>query len=155
VPVRPASEVDLAQVVALSAEVRSRLALFDPHFWRPHAAADETQLAWFSYLLQDPGHVVLVADEESGAGLGGFIIGRLMDAPPVYDPGGRACMVDDFAWRSSGAAEELLAAAKAWAVEQHAVTLVVVTAVADRVRRDVLHDAGLHATSEWWSTELR
>ena len=153
-PIRPASHGDLDQVVAMSAEVRSRLAVLDPHFWRPHADADATQLAWFSYLLQDAGHIVLVAEDESRPGLGGFIIGRLMDAPPVYDPGGRTCLVDDFAWRTPSAAEELLTAAKAWAIKEGAVTLVVVTAAADGDRRDVLQEAGLHATSEWWTTPL-
>ncbi len=141
--------------MALSAEVRSELAVFDPHFWHPHVTADETQLAWFSHLLRDPGHVVLVADHGDGNELDGFVIGRIVDAPPVYDPGGRSCMVDDFAWRSPGAAQELLAAATAWAIEQDAVTLVVVTAAADKGRRDVLQQAGLHTTSEWWTTSLR
>lgn len=153
--VRTASENDLDHIVALSAEVRARLAIFDPHFWRPHDAANETQLAWFAYLLKDPGHVVLVAELDREGELHGFVIGRLMDAPPVYDPGGQSVMVDDFAWRSPAVSKELLAAVRAWAVAQGAVTLVVVTAAADQDRKEVLAEADLHATSEWWSTALR
>ncbi len=47
---------------------------------------------------------------EEGQAIDGFIIGTLVEAPPVYDPGGLTCIVDDFMvarpedWPTTGAA---------------------------------------------------
>jgi len=84
----------------------------------------------------------------------GFIIARLVPSPPVYDPGGTTCLVDDFTvadvqvWPEVGPL--LLDRARAWAADHGAAQLVVVTAGRDDAKRAVLDVAGLTAASEWW-----
>src|SRR5829696_4964011 len=53
-----------------------------------------TANAYFTSILDDDKTLVLTAPHDD-AGLHGFAIGRLVPAPPVYDPGGVSCVVDD------------------------------------------------------------
>ena len=41
-------------------------------------------------------------EAESGAIVRGFVIARIMNAPPVYDPGGKTALVDDFCVEKKG-----------------------------------------------------
>ena len=65
----------------------------------------------------------------------GFLIAALLPAPPVYDPGGLTCQIDDFTvgyeekWATTGPA--LLRAGLAEAARRGAVQAVVVTAHLD------------------------
>ena len=67
---------------------------------------------------------------ESAGSIDGFVIAALMDAPPVYDPGGLTCLIDDFVvadgrdWQTIGLA--LLAEANRQARERGAAQTVVV-----------------------------
>ena len=88
----------------------------------------------------------------------GFIIGSLVPAPPVYDPGGLTCSVDDFvvaekAWRSVG--EKLLGAVAAEARARGAAQMVVVSAQLDTKKRDMLSSLAYTVASEWWVKPLK
>ena len=90
-------------------------------------------------------------------GLTGFLIASLNPAPPVYDPGGLSCVIDDFAVASADdwlttAAFGLLRAALAEAGQRRAVQAVVVTAHLDEPKRQALGACGLQVASEWWVT---
>ena len=148
--VRLATSDDLDAMVARSNTVRRRQAELEPVFWRPAGEADSSQRAWFALLLDDPSHRVLVSTG-GGPDLAGFVIARAMEAPPVYDPGGRTCLVDDLAWMEPEVADGLLAAVRSWAAEMGCVQLVVVTPAGDPERRALLERTGLHPTSEWWT----
>lgn len=74
-----------------------------------------------------------------------------MDAPPVYDAGGRTCMIDDFVWPTITVANALVAGVRQWAVTRDCAQMVVVTPAADAQRRDLLNQLGLHPTTEWWT----
>ena len=148
--IRPATTDDLDAMVALSSRARRRLEEHEPVFWRRHEDADTNQRAWLGFLLDDPNHHLVVSGPEPGP-INGFGVARAMDAPPVYDPGGRTCLVDDLVWADRTTADGLLAAIRAWAAEQGCTQLVVVTPAADRDRRALLGDQGLHPTSEWWT----
>lgn len=84
----------------------------------------------------------------------GFVIARLVPSPPVYEPGGTTCLVDDFTvadvqmWPEVGPL--LLDRARASAADHGAAQLVVVTAGRDDAKRAVLHAGDLTAASEWW-----
>ena len=80
----------------------------------------------------------------------GFLIAQVTDSPPVYDPGGRTCMVDDFVAEPGVAFDDLLAEARSWAREQGAVQMVAVVAAADEHKRTALADNDLTVASEWW-----
>lgn len=143
---------DLEQVLDIAAERRMDYAEYQPQFWRPAPDAVHRQREYVETLLEDDQALVVVARD--GAGLRGFAIGRLVPAPPVYDPGGASCVVDDFAVASPGEWSTLgpllLHALRSWGIGRGAVQLVVVTAHSDQTKRAVLSGDGLTIASEWW-----
>ncbi|MEM8922748.1 MAG: hypothetical protein AAGD35_04530 [Actinomycetota bacterium] len=174
--VRPARQGDLDAMVALSSGDRARRQLLEPTFWRVHADADERQRAWFELLLHDDAHRLLVSVDGAGgnaqpepapaaeqpvgaeqatATVDGFVIARAVDAPPVYDPGGRTCLVDDLVVPTLAVAERLMSAVRRWGDDNGCTQLVVVTAAADAERRHLLGQSGLHPTSEWWTGPIQ
>jgi hypothetical protein len=83
----------------------------------------------------------------------GFLTGQLVPPPPVYDPGGLTCVVDDFAlerqndWPTVG--YELLAELRKRARDRGAVQIVVVSAPEDEEKGRMLDEAGMTVVSEW------
>ena len=165
--VRDAGEADLEPMLDLAEARRRQYAGLHGRFHRPAAGARDVQRGFFRNLLRAPDCLVLVAELEGGGrgdggggggGLAGFVIGRLAPPPPVYDPGGAACMVDDFAvadpalWASAG--RELLAAVEERARERGAVQVVVVCAPEDEPKRALLAGARLDVVTEWWRRDL-
>ncbi len=86
------------------------------------------------------------------------MIATVAPAPPVYDPGGLTCTVDDFTvadprdWPTLGV--DLLRAVGRAALERGAAQIVVVTARLDEAKRAVLAGSGLSVASEWWVRPL-
>jgi hypothetical protein len=80
----------------------------------------------------------------------------LTPAPPVYDPGGLTCQIDDFVvvtaarWPTTGV--RLLRAGLAEAARRGAIQAVVVTGHLDQPKRQALQACGLEIASEWWVT---
>ena len=103
------------------------------------------QREYFATLLTDPDALVVVGCR--GGVVEGFAIARLMPPPPVYDPGGLACVLDDFTVREAGQwfdlGKFLLEAARDWAAARGAAQVVVVTAHLDKPKRAALEAAGL------------
>lgn len=83
---------------------------------------------------------------EADTVLCGFIIGALMNPPPVFDPGGLTCLVDDFVisdvtdWQTIGRA--LLRAVADAAKERGAVQIVAVCGRHDEPKRAMLASCG-------------
>ena len=61
---------------------------------RPAAAAPDKHHTYLGSLVASDEIITLVS-EEAGQ-LSGFLIAALDPAPPVYDPGGLTCQIDDF-----------------------------------------------------------
>jgi hypothetical protein len=78
------------------------------------------------------------------------VIARLEPAPPVYDPGGPACTIDDFGADNVTTARELLVGVRRWATKRGATQLVMIAAHGDATTRALLKDEGLTLASEWW-----
>lgn len=156
--VERAGPADLEQLLGIAAARRTAYGGYQPTFWRPARDAVERQRAYFTSILDDEEVLVLTAREDGadvrGAVVRGFAIGRLVPAPPVYDPGGVTCVVDDFAvadpqeWATVG--HLLLGAVREWATSCGAAQLVVVTAHLDEPKRAALDSSGLTLASEWW-----
>ena len=133
---------------------REQYAQYQPLFWRPAAAAADKHRAHLERLVASD-QVITLVSEEAGQ-LTGFLIATLNPAPPVYDPGGLSCVIDDFAvtpaarWPTTGV--QLLRAALAEAGQRGAVQAVVVTAHLDEPKRQALRACGLEVASEWWVT---
>jgi len=149
--IRTAIEADLPRMVAIAETKHIEYEEYSPIFWRKASDSVPKQEVYFQHLLTRTDVIALVA--EAGDTLSGFIIGAITTAPPVYNPGGSVCIVDDFAvanpedWDSVGAA--LLAAVEREAKARGAVLSVVVCAQRDQAKRELLQKAGLTVASEW------
>jgi hypothetical protein len=143
---------DLRQIVELAAIRRKQYATYQPEFWHPAIDAEDRQRDHFAALLDDDGTLVVVARD--GSTVHGFAVARLTGAPPVYNPGGLTCAVDDFAvadaaeWPAVGPV--LLDAVRSWGATRGAAQLVVVVAHLDEAKRAMLEAADLSLASEWW-----
>jgi GNAT superfamily N-acetyltransferase len=151
--IKRANLEDLDRLLGIASAHRTSYAEYQPRFWRPAPDAVDRQRAYFTSILDDDKTLVLTATEDD-AGLHGFAIGRLVPAPPVYDPGGVSCLVDDFAvadpeeWLTIGPL--LLDALRSWAASRDAAQMIVVTAHLDEPKRAALQSRGLTIASEWW-----
>jgi hypothetical protein len=150
--VKRANLEDLDLLLAIASVSRTAYVEYQPRFWRPAPDAEDRQRAYFTAMLDDDRALVLTATED--ADLRGFAIGRLVSAPPVYDPGGVSCVVDDFAvadpdeWSTIGSV--LFDALRSWAASRDAAQMIVVTARLDEPKRAALQSRGLTLASEWW-----
>jgi GNAT superfamily N-acetyltransferase len=147
-----AATAHLAGMVHLAERRRAAYEPHQPVFWRKAKDSAERQKAWFERQIEDPAVIAIVALRERLAV--GLIVGRVVDAPPVYDPGGRTCMVDDFTvsepglWPSVGGA--LLDELKRRAGMRGVVQTVVVAGHHDRPKQSLLDKAGFKMASTWW-----
>lgn len=139
------------------ADDRRRLyATYQPVFWRPAADAVARHRPHLRALVDDDAVISLVATIDQA--VAGFSIGRLVPAPPVYNPGGVSCFVDDCAvadpadWLTAGV--DLLRAVCRVARHRGAAQIVVVTGQLDEAKRAALAAAGLSVASEWWVAAL-
>jgi hypothetical protein len=155
--IRGVSQDDVAAMVDLS-ERQRRIdeARYGLRFYRKAADSREKQTPFFAELLTREQVIALVHEQEGV--IDGFIIGMLVEAPPVYDPGGRTCLVDDFvvlppeAWGEVG--PELLREVNQRARELGAVQTVAVCRRLDEAKRAALTGQGLTLVSEWYVSGL-
>lgn len=141
-------------MVLLSKAKRLSYETAQPQFWRyAGEEGDNTQRQWFTELLKDKNHVMFTAESDTKEILG-FIIGKLMPAPEVYNPGGLTVMIDDFCvksenlWQSVGA--KLIKDIKAAAKIKGATQIVVVCGAHDHPKRKFLSEQNLSIASEWF-----
>lgn len=147
---------DLEQLLEIAAARRQDYADYQPQFWRPATDAVARQRDFFASLIDNDDTILVVARE--GSSVRGFAIARTTAAPPVYDPGGLTCAVDDFAvadpsdWPTVGPL--LLDAVRFWGSDHGATQLVVVVAHQDQPKRELLRTAQLDIASEWWVASI-
>lgn len=152
--VRTSQLTDISAMAALSKAKRLAYEKAQPHFWRyAGEEGDNTQIQWFTELLEDENHVMFTAESDTKEILG-FIIGKLISAPEVYNPGGLTLMIDDFCvtsenlWQSVG--HELIEETKAIAKVKGATQIVVVCGAHDYSKRKFLSEQNLQVASEWF-----
>ena len=154
--VRKAQPADIPQMLDLAEQRRARYESFQPRFWRRARDARARQAPHLRGLLASDDCIAFVYERQ--AALAGFIIGRLVNPPPVYDPGGPVCDVDEFItaqlseWDTVGAA--LLRHVEEEARRRGAVLCLVVSGHRDQPKRSMLQADGLSLASEWWVREL-
>jgi GNAT superfamily N-acetyltransferase len=149
--IRKAGTADVARMVELSEEKRLQYQAYQPRFWRKAPDSQEKQLPHFERVLAADRVIALVHERDGG--IDGFVIATLLDAPPVYDPGGLTCLIDDFiaadeAWDTIGAA--LLEAVDREAKSRGAVQVVVVCGHCDQPKRRMLSTEAFTIASEWY-----
>ena len=147
-----ATKADITSMVNLSYQKRRAYEKAQSQFWRYAEGAEEVQQKWFEELLGHDDHIILVAKSEVETI--GFIIGRLVKAPEVYDPGGLTLMIDDFCvkldedWQSVGLA--LMNAIKPIAKEKDASQFYVVSGAHDNAKCEFLEKFGLSNAAKWY-----
>jgi hypothetical protein len=148
--IRRATDADLEAMLDLSEARRSRYAAYHPRFHKPAPHARDAQRPFFSKLISAENFLVLV--HQTDRRIDGFLTGQLVPPPPVYDPGGLTCVVDDFAlerqndWPTVG--YELLAELRKRARDRGAAQIVVVSAPEDEEKGRMLDEAGMTVVSE-------
>ncbi len=142
---------DIKEMVDLSYIKRKNAEESQPQFWKIASGAEEIQAKWFEELLARNDHILLCS-EENGK-VQGFIIGRLLKAPEVYDPGGLTLMIDDFCVAGNKwdeIASGLISQVKILAKEKGARQILVVSGAWDNTKRDFLKNIRLTIASEWF-----
>ncbi len=156
--IRTATVADVPQIAALAAQRRRDYARHQPVFWHPASDGLARHLPYLEHQIASSD--VLAFVHQSGEQMDGFIIGRVGPAPPVYDPGGPVCVVDDFVvadverWIEIGSA--LLRQVEAAAHRERGCALVIVVCGDhDRPKQELLHRDGARIASQWWVKTLR
>jgi predicted acetyltransferase/RimJ/RimL family protein N-acetyltransferase len=153
VVVRSAILSDISFYVALSHNKRRAYEKAQPQFWRyVGVQAEISQAKWFEKLLTQDDYIMLTA--ENNGKIVGFIIGKLISAPEVYNPGGLTLMIDDFCvedeadWNSTGCklVQEIKTLSKTKGTSQ----ILVVCGAHDEIKRHFLKNIGLSVASEWY-----
>ncbi len=166
---------DIDAMVLLSKAKRLTYEKAQPQFWRyAGEKGDNAQKEWFKELLEDINYLMFTATrhceqseaiQENNTGsprltprddeeILGFIIGKLVPAPEVYNPGGLTLMIDDFCvksenlWGSVG--EQLIEKIKSMAKTKGVSQILVVCGAHDKPKRDFLRDQNLSIASEWF-----
>jgi GNAT superfamily N-acetyltransferase len=157
--IRRAELKDVPVMVELSEQRRIRydkeLAPRYTYFRKAHDSR-EKQTPYLEGLLLRDDHLILVHERDGQ--LTGFIDGGLYSPPPVYDPGGRSCIVDDFVvatpedWETVGAS--LLEEVITWARQQGAVHIATVCTPIDPLKRRMLSSSGLGTILEFFCRNI-
>ena len=154
--IRTAENCDLEEILNLANAKRLEYEIYQPVFWRvaPDAIAQHSD--YLASQIADEKVITLVATSESK--VVGFVIGRLVPVPPVYNPGGLTCSIDDFVvneshlWETVGA--DLLHQVRKAALSRGAAQVVVVCGHLDEPKRKALENSSLTIASEWWVAPL-
>lgn len=151
--VRPAQSHDLVAMGQLSRLKRQAYEAQQPVFWRSAGPeGDRAQRTWWDTCLKNPRFAAWVAVSHDQGSMVGFVMAQLIEAPPVYNPGGYTVMVDDFCvaddadWDSVGGT--LCSTAMVWGRQHGAVQMVV--GAHDGCKRSMLAQQSLCVASEWW-----
>lgn len=150
--IRKAREADVPGMVELAERRRVEYERAQPLFWRKAADSAEKQTPYLTKQIAKDEVIALVHEREGV--LDGFAIGALIPAPPVYDPGGLTCIVDDFTvsdpglWATVGRA--ILQAVAEEGKRRGAVQVVAVCGRHDEPKRAMLAATGYSIASEWW-----
>ena len=151
----PTSQLsDTLAMVSLSKAKRLAYEKAQAVFWRyAGEEGDNAQRQWFTELLENKNYVMFTAESDTQE-ISGFIIGKLITAPEVYNPGGLTLMIDDFCvqsenlWQSVG--HELIEETKAAAKAKGATQILVVCGSHDNPKRKFLSEQNLSIASEWF-----
>ena len=151
-PIRPATEMDVPRIIALLQQRRETYQHYAPIFWRIAEGAAEKQEPFIRRLVGDA-DVLTIVHEGQGR-IDGVLIATVITAPPVYDPGGKVCMIDDYVvespelWREIGT--RLLEHCCDWARAQGCVLQVIVCGQKDIPKAAMLKGMGAEVASEWY-----
>lgn len=93
-PIRDAIVADVPRISALLQQRREAYQRYSPIFWNIADRAAEKQTPFIQRLIENDDILTIVY--ESDKHVNGVLIASTTTAPPVYDPGGKVCMIDDY-----------------------------------------------------------
>ncbi len=150
--IRKATLEDVPEIARLSALKRKQYEQYQPVFHKEAEGALDKQVLFLKDNISKD-HLIALVNEEAGKKINGFIIGALVNAPPVYNPGGKVCLVDDFMvedpslWTTMGVS--LLNRVIELGKEKGAVLVNVVCGPMDKSKREMLAKFGFDMATEW------
>ena len=153
----PTQISDIEAINKLSYQKRRSYEEAQPTFWKwAGEFGEQVQRDWFIGLQKSENHICLTAKISSGKVIG-FVIGKIISSPEVYDPGGLTLMVDDFcvlhnSWATVGNA--LLSEIKSIAKKRDVSQLVVVSGDHDTAKILFLKKSGLSIASNWFVGDI-
>lgn len=157
--IRIATLTDIPAMVELSEQFRNTLEQHQPKMWRKADGSRAAQTAYFENLLKENNsNIIALVHETPKQDITGFVIASLIRAPPVYNPGGLTCLIDDFCvslkvlWPSVG--KPLMEAVTNMARAHGAVQVVVICPRLDKAKRAILREDGMTVASEWYTRAL-
>ncbi len=144
-----ATNQDIPWMVNLSHQKRLEYSKVQPNFWKMSENSDSIQSQYFAEEIAKEEVIALCYQDQKG-----FIIGKLINPPEVYDAG-LTLMIDDFCvedsnlWQSTG--KELLKEIISLSKGKNAKQILVVCGDHDLQKRNLLDDMNLSITSNWYS----
>lgn len=151
--IREATKDDLDIIVTITQERRTKLAKAQPIFWNPSQQAAALTPVFFQFLIDTEEVLTIVHTNDETGMVNGFLFATEEPVPPVYDPGGKAFKIDDFAllndtlWETAG--QSLLAHAESWAKEQGGAVLILVAPTCEPIRHDQAQSVGYSVVTNW------
>lgn len=151
-PIRDATVADVPRISALLQQRREIYQSYSPIFWNIADGAAEKQMPFLQSLVENADIFTIV--HENGEHVNGVLFASTMNAPPVYDPGGKVCMIDDYMveapelWPDVG--HRLLEHCRDWAQGQGCVLQIIVCGQKDVPKATMLKGVGAEVASEWY-----
>lgn len=156
--IRDVTAADVPTIATLADAKRTEYAAYSPVFWRKSDDGMEIQTRFFTNrMLPSDTTISLVADTDGT--VEGFVIGTIREAPPVYDPGGPVCWIDDFTvarselWATVGTA--LYRGVTERAQQRGVVAMVTIAGHLDTPKRAMLRAQGAPITVETYVQPLQ
>ena len=156
--IRDVTATDVPAMAALADAKRTEYAIYSPVFWRKADNGLEVQTRFFTNRMLPSDTVISLVADTDGI-IEGFVIGIIREAPPVYDPGGPVCWIDDFTvahpelWATVGTA--LYWEATLRAQQRGVVAMVTIAGHLDMPKRAMLQARGAPITVETYVQALQ
>lgn len=150
ITIREARRSDLDRMVDLTSCYRQRLVELEPQYWRPSARARFWTRTFFSWLMLRKSWIWVA--ERTGLVIG-FVIALPKAPPPVFSPGTKTALIDDFYVDPGESFAEiagiLLNTVRPILRKEGYGQLVVVNAKGDTERGDFLETQGIRPVCQW------
>lgn len=149
--IREAIKSDINWMVKLSHQKRLAYSKEQPNFWKMAENSDELQQKYFEKELKNNNVIALIYEEKQG-----FIIGKLVTPPEVYDAG-LTLMIDDFCisgdlWMNIG--KELLDECQKRAKNMGAKQILIVCGDHDMQKFSLLETMNMNIASRWYTKTI-
>jgi len=150
--IRKANKTHIDWMVEMSYQKRLNYSKKQKIFWKISENSNEIQKKYFEKELKNKNVIALIYQEKQG-----FVIGKLISPPEVYDAG-LTLMIDDFCVKSDDlwltVGKELLNECKREAKIMNAKQILVVCGDHDRQKFLLLETMNMRVASRWYTKTI-